>query len=184
MSQIGKNGDNARCCRRQPSRCLRESGRTLLLLALILAGCEESRHTTTVEREFPPTLPPLSEDTPAKQSASPPEAFALYSTLAGKMARIEELLNGIDRLLDAPGFHERLVADAQELKQLLIESRGLYPPELPAKAQSGFDQAIDQTVAESAKLLESVQAEDREAAREAIGCLCRQRQDAHTNYSN
>lgn len=183
---MGGTGENRRGVGRDrvpPSRYVWDFGVALLLLASAQVGCEEARHARTVERELTQEPPPLAGGV-AKTSAAFSPAFELYSTLPGKMARMEELLNGIDRLLDQPGFRERLVADAKELHQLLIESRGLYPTDLSAHDRPRFDQAIDQTAAESLKLFESIRAEDSKTAREAIVRICEQRQEAHSKYSN
>lgn len=112
-----------------------------------------------------------------------PTSFELYSTLPGKMARMEELLNAIDRFLDTPDFQDRLVVHAQEFHQLLTESRGLYPDELLPQDEHKFDQTIDQTAAISNKLLSALQASDNKAAREALHQLGRLRKKAHAELA-
>ena len=113
-----------------------------------------------------------------------PDSFELYSTLPGKMARMEELLNAIDRFLEFPDFQDRLITDAEEFHRLLIESRELYPAELLPKDQPMFDQAITETVVTSEQLLASIRANDDTAAREALDQLDKKRQKAHTRFSN
>lgn len=111
------------------------------------------------------------------------DSFELYSTLAGKMARMEELLNRIDRFLGDAAFRDRICSDAEEFYQLVNASRGLYPEKLDVQDHPKYDQAIDRTVAVSKELLTALRAENMEAAREALETIGRQRVKAHAEFS-
>lgn len=100
------------------------------------------------------------------------------------MARMEELLNAIDRFLDEPEFRDRLLADAREFHTLLHDSKGLYPTELPKDEQPWFDQAIDETVATSVELLAALKESDSIAARQKLVALQKQRIAAHARFSH
>ena len=141
-----------------------------LVLIVVLTGCEK-----------PESLP--KPETLPISHAEDLISFELYSTLKGKMARMEELLNAIDRFLDNPEFHERVCEDAREFHRLLAESRGLYPKKLVRPDQPKFDRTIDQTIATSRQLLDSLQASNGLAARKALKLLENQRQDAHAKFS-
>lgn len=152
---------------------------TWLLFAMPLMSCDDSRqpmnamHSANNESVAAPAVETEVSSTP----------FLLYSTLAGKMARMEELLNGIDRFLDDPDFQERVVSDSQEFHRLLTETRGVYPERLAAEDQLKFDAFIDDTAATSTQLIRDLQQGHREAARETLIRLDRQRQEAHTRFS-
>jgi len=132
--------------------------------------------------------PPDSAVVPSEEEASPnsvpPDApFALYATLAGKMARIEELLNGIERFLGESDFQTRLLADVGELHQLLTESKGLYPDELEPKDQVGYDQAMGRAITSTQDLQTAIQAQNQDEALTAIESLHKIRRKAHARFS-
>ncbi|MEM9365712.1 MAG: hypothetical protein AAGD07_06925 [Planctomycetota bacterium] len=165
---------------RDPRRRPQQVGAmTWLLFAMPLMSCDDSRqpmnamHSANNESVAAPAVETEVSSTP----------FLLYSTLAGKMARMEELLNGIDRFLDDPDFQERVVSDSQEFHRLLTETRGVYPERLAAEDQLKFDAFIDDTAATSTQLIRDLQQGHREAARETLIRLDRQRQEAHTRFS-
>lgn len=139
---------------------------------LTLAGCHTAEVTETTKSQAPPIEPGV-RDTP----------FGLYSTLSGKMARLEELLNAIDRLLETPGLQQRVLRDAHEFHQLLQECRGLYPANLPVEDRGRYDLAIGQALALSHRLRDAIHADDARSARQAIAQIIRQREQAHSRYS-
>lgn len=154
---------------------------TLLYVVLCPVGCEQNKQTHVSQ-------PSLSSELSSKIEAPTPSqakeaSFELYSTLAGKMARMEELLNAIDRFLDDPDFQDRLVEDAKEFHKLLSESRGRYPKGLTTQDQTEFDETIDQTLVAAANLLNCLQENKTQAARDALKELDKQRRQAHTRFS-
>ncbi|MEM0896489.1 MAG: hypothetical protein AAGJ79_06350 [Verrucomicrobiota bacterium] len=110
-------------------------------------------------------------------------SFELYSTLAGKMARMEELLNGVDRFLGDPDFQERLVLDATEFRRLTLESRELFPEALIDEDKPGFREAIDRTVEVADGLIEALRENRKEEALAALEKLDRIRRDSHEDFS-
>ncbi|MEM1225827.1 MAG: hypothetical protein AAGJ40_09015 [Planctomycetota bacterium] len=152
---------------------------TFLLIVILLTGCDQPSQTQAPKREVDLVDPnPVSKPTGEEMAA-----FQLYSTLAGKMARMEEILNGIDRFLDEPDFQERLIGDVQEFQQLLMESRGLYPKRLSVQDNPAFDRTIDETVTLAEELHGLLRTQDETAAREVLRKLDRIRQEAHTKFS-
>ncbi|MEM6689389.1 MAG: hypothetical protein AAF664_08190 [Planctomycetota bacterium] len=155
---------------------------TWLLLMVGLFGCDQPDRLPT-SAVSPNDNPTVVQAADAASQTSDSQSFELYSTLTGKMARMEELLNGIDRLIDFPDFHARLITDAQEFQRLLEESRGLYPENLSTDDENGFDRTIDQTSVTSSELVNALATQDVEAARTALLKLSQQRQMAHARYS-
>ncbi|MEM6692299.1 MAG: hypothetical protein AAF664_22910 [Planctomycetota bacterium] len=152
------------------------------LLAITPLGCDTHPPKRALE-SLTTSVPELESEDPRTLPADSIKASGLYSSLTGKMARMEELLNAIDRFLDIPDFHDRVVADAQEFELLLTESRGLYPETLVEEDQPGFDKAIDETAITAEKLLSSIKANDAQAARDALRVLDKFRLRAHTRFS-
>lgn len=154
----------------------------VLFFAISASGCDHAPPDQTLE-SLNASIPSFESEelrgTPAEANAAP----GLYSSLTGKMARMEELLNAIDRFLDIPDLHDRVLADAKEFDRLLAESRGLYPERLLTEDEPGFDKTIDRTGMISSKLLSSIQAGDNDAAREALRALDEYRLKAHTRFS-
>jgi hypothetical protein len=153
-----------------------------LVLLLVHVGCEKPQQLQNTKRNLGADLL-LKTEAPSVPQVEAPESFELYSTLAGKMARMEELLNAVDRFLDDPDFHDRLCADAEEFHQLLTESRGLYPKKLSGEDQPKFDDAADRTIVASKELLGSLRANNIKATREALNQLGEYRQKAHSEFS-
>lgn len=144
----------------------------LVAIALCsLTSCQETQVEVTKPDEEAPAEP------------SPAAVDPLSQTLAGKMARMEELLNAIERFLGDPNMHSRLLADAEEFHQLLAESRALYPEELDTEDQQGFSTAVDDTLQASSQLKEALVKRDSPLARTALEQLYRHRKDAHARYS-
>lgn len=151
--------------------------------AVSLAGCEDAAKP---QEAVPETISELVLSNAETFPVAPGEdrsAFKLYSTLAGKMARMEQLLNAVDRFLGDVSFHDRLLADAREFHHLLVESRGLYPEKLRPEDKAGFDRTIDAAASTSERLMRAIRASDHEAAREALDELAKLRQRAHSKYS-
>lgn len=113
---------------------------------------------------------------------APPEV-GLYASLAGKMARMEELLNAIERFLGDPDFQQRLLEDAQEFAQLVEESRLLFPDELEPEDQEGYVRAMDATLGHALELKSAITAENVETAQVALSKLHQVRKKSHARYS-
>jgi len=154
---------------------------SLISVVCFFVGCQT--HALTQSTQATKPYAPSEIKTQSVLLDEQAADFELYSTLAGKMARMEELLGGIERFLDQPGFKKRLASDAEEFHQLLSECRGLYPEELLPQDQAGFDEAVNQTLATSSKLMSSIHANDIEAAEHAIQKLFQQRRKAHARFS-
>lgn len=169
--------DDRRSTERQTLRFLK----SFLMFILVLNGCGKVHRPQSITAARTIRTPITVESSIAQIETA--TSFELYSTLASKMARMEELLNAIDRLLGEPDFQDRLLADAKEFHQLLSESRGLYPEKLAPEDQQKFDQSIDRTAAVAKKLLHSIQANNNQAAREVLSQLGKQRRKAHTRFS-
>ena len=152
-----------------------------LILCHFLTGCDHSQHPNDLELSAA-AEPPAQTVTISKKTDEY-FSFQLYSTLPGKMARMEELLNAIDRFLDDPEFQDRLLADAKEFHQLVTESRGQYPEKLSLNDQSQFDHTIEQTAIVSKKLIDSLETNNVMAVREALEELDSLRQEGHTRFS-
>ncbi len=148
---------------------LTRSGKALCLscsLFLFCPACEEQ----TVTENFASTVEGVASE-------------GLYQSLAGKMARMEELLNSIERFLGESGFEDRLQTEAKEFHQLLAESQTIYPEELAEKDRKGYRLAYQPTLEASARLKASLAKNDLLSAREAITELHRLRKKAHARYS-
>jgi len=142
------------------------SGKTwpLFLSLLLLAACEKQAETVTIDEE-------------------PSFSFELYQSLAGKMARMEELLNSIERFLGSPDFQERLVSESEEFRQLVEESRLLFPEELSDEDERGYTGAMDRTLQWAVKLKRAITSQDLESANEALSELHRIRKKSHARFS-
>lgn len=150
---------------------------TLLLGIFAITGCEEPQQRTVENARRSGAELVAEEPTDAAFS------FPLYSTLPGKMARMEELLNGIERFLGDASFQKRLVADSNEFYGLLDQCRGMYPERLSIQDRPKFDKAIDETATNARKLIECIEKGDFASARDVLLRLGNQRQDAHSQFS-
>ncbi|MEM9282380.1 MAG: hypothetical protein AAGA96_11165 [Verrucomicrobiota bacterium] len=110
------------------------------------------------------------------------DGFPMYGTLAGKMARMEELMNGIDRFLGDPDFASRLKLDAEEFHELLAGCRDLFPENLPAEERVAYQDYIDRALEHSNRLKSALDAQNESEAITSLEALDTIRRKSHAKF--
>lgn len=110
--------------------------------------------------------------------------FEMYSTLSGKMARMEELMNAIDRFLGDPDFASRIESDAKEFHQLLGDCRELFPEGLPDEQQDSYRDYVDRALEHSDRMQSALIAQNELEARKSLEALDTIRRKSHAKFSN
>ncbi len=116
-------------------------------------------------------------------SAGEASGVQLYQTLAGKMARMEELLNRIDRFIGFEDMQEAIVQDAQEFVDLTLACQNLFPPELVKDDQAPYNAALTKTAELGDELRFHLKKQQWAEAQEVFGKLDAIRRKSHSQFS-
>lgn len=107
----------------------------------------------------------------------------LYPKLNSKMARMEELLNYIERFLGNYEFKQELLNSSLEFSYLASVSGENLSKDLPFEQRKPFLAAIEETVATANKLYQSIQNSQQKLATQALKRLHKIRKQSHVKWA-
>ena len=107
----------------------------------------------------------------------------LYPKLNSKMARMEELLNYIERFLGDADFSAELLESATEFSYLAVESQKSIPDYLSEEDQKPYLEALQKTSKLGDDLYVAMKKSDYEEVRTILQSLAQVRKESHANWA-
>jgi len=107
----------------------------------------------------------------------------LYPKLNSKMARMEELLNFIDRFLGDEEFKNEVLNKISELIYHTNSSKNSLPSYLLEEENRPFTKALTQTAETCKKLYKAIQLNDEKKAKELFLKLDKLRRNSHSKWA-
>ncbi len=106
----------------------------------------------------------------------------LYPKLNSKMARMEELVNYLERFLGSRDFTDEMLSRALELRFLTGASLDNLPAELPAAEHTAYKKALTSTKCLVQKLYTAIEKGEDKAATDLLKQLHTLRRKSHAKW--